>query len=234
MVIPRLLLWNDSSIMSNTTTDTKIHRYASKGARVRQMGFETGIHALPSDIKNQIDEMIKQKYPPIKILRYLTQKYPTLTLPSKSALYVYRKKHYTESLASQRPLLQVENQLDVDKVKLKSALLTQIKRFIALDLPAIRERWIKALEVDEQLSLPQTKDVGRIYMEAIKLSIEAVPKLNIELVDEVELEPNNIKGNDSEVSNEELDAKLARIFSKRIVQFSISNTSKLDNKLVAT
>lgn len=223
--------------MSNTTnTESNIQRNASKGATVRKMGFETGIHALPVDIKSQIDEMIKQKYPPTKILRYLSQKYPNQSLPSKSALYSYRKKHYTESLASHRQLLQSENQLDVDKIKLKSVLLTQIKRFVAFDLPTLRERWIKALENDEQLVLPQTKGIGRMYMEAVKLSIEAVPKLNIEMTDEVEQETNQNTTEELKARKDDLDAKLARIMAKRIVQYSIRSITEtnIGNQSIAT
>lgn len=221
----------------SNTSDTHIQRNASKGATVRKMGFETGIHALPSDIKKQIDQMIKQKYPPTKILRHLAQKYPNQSLPSKSALYNYRKKHYTESLASHRQLLQSENQLDVDKIKLKAVLLVQIKRFVAFDLPTLRERWIKASENDEQLLLPQTKDIGRLYMEAMKLSIEAVPKLNLEMTDEVEQETDQNTAKELEARKEDLDAKLARIMAKRIVQFSIrsiTETTQTGNQPIAT
>lgn len=224
--------------MSNTTsTDTKIQRNATKGATVRKMGFESGIHALPLDIKNQIDEMIKYKYPPTKILRHLAQKYPNQSLPSKTAVYNYRKKHYTESLASHRQLLQSENQLDVDKIKLKSVLLTQIKRFVAFDLPTLRDRWIKASENDEQLLLPQTKDIGRMYMEAVKLSIEAVPKLNLGMTDEAELETDHNTAKELEARKDDLDAKLARIMAKRIVQFSIrsiTETTQTGNQSIAT
>ena len=223
--------------MSNTTnTDTKIQRNASKGATVRKMGFESGIHALPVDIKNQIDQMIKQKYPPTKILRHLAQKYPNQSLPSKTAVYSYRRKHYTESLASHRQLLQSDNQLDVDKIKLKSVLLAQIKRFVAFDLPTFRERWIKAKENDELLLLPQTKDIGKMYMEAMRLCIEAVPKLNIEIIDEAELETNHKTTSELEAESRDLDAKLARIMAKRIVQYSIRSITEtqIGNQSTAT
>jgi len=197
--------------------DTKSRRQGVKGSIVRQMGFETSIHALPVEIKQEIDRMIGLKYSPIKILSQVAQKYSKQSLPSKSALYNYRKRYFTESLSNHRQLSQAENELDTDKIKLKSALLTQIKRFVAFDLPTLRERWITALERDEHLLLPGTKDIGRLYMDAVKLGLDTIPKLNINLASEVELDDKK----DEEVDQEWMDDALLDIINKRSTQIKI-------------
>lgn len=201
--------------MSN---DAKVQRQAVKGATVRHMGFETGIHALPAKVKQEIDRMISLKYSPIKILSQVEQKYPNQPLPSKSALYNYRKRYFTESLSNHRQLSQAENALDIDKIKLKSVLLTQIKRFVAFDLPSIRERWISAFERDEHLQHPGTKDIGRLYMDAVKLGLETIPKLNINLVSEVESDEAKQA---NEVDQEWIDDALLDLVNTRGAQIKV-------------
>ncbi len=149
--------------MNKAISDTKIQRRSSKGAVIRQMGFETSIHALPVDIKQEIDSMLNWKYSPLRILKELSKKYSNQSLPSKSALYNYRKKYFTNTLSNHRQLAYAENLIDEDKIKLKSVLLTQIKRFVAFDLPTLRDKWVTALERDELLQLPGTKDIGKLY-----------------------------------------------------------------------
>lgn len=176
--------------------DTKMQRYASKGATVRQMGFETSIHALPVEVKQEIDSLLNRKYSPLKILQELSKKYPSQSLPSKSALYNYRTRHFTKSLSNHRQLIHAESQLDEDKIKLKSVLLTQIKRFVAFDLPTLRDKWINALERDEHLQLQGTKEVGKLYMDAVKLGLETIPKLNINLSSDIDQETQQIEDED--------------------------------------
>lgn len=167
--------------MTVISKDTK--KYSLKGSTVRQAGFETSIHALPPEIKQQVDQMINQKFPPAKVLRYLAQKYPEVNLPSKSALYNYRKRYFNNSLVNLRQVSQFENELDIDKIKLKSVLLSQIKRFIAIDLPELRDRWHDSTEKDKKKKIQSrdSKELGKLYMEAIKISLDAIPKLNISI-----------------------------------------------------
>jgi hypothetical protein len=158
-------------------------KYSLKGSTVRQAGFETSIHALPPEIKQHVDQMIRQKFPPTKILRYLAQKYPDINLPRKSALYNYRKRYFNNSLVNLRQVSQFENELDIDKIKLKSVLLSQIKRFIAIDLPELRDRWNDSTENDKKngTQSKDSRELGKLYMEAVKISLDVIPKLNISI-----------------------------------------------------
>jgi len=64
-----------------------------------------------------------------------------------------------------------------------------------------------------------------------------IPKLNIEMTDEAELEINHKTASELEAESHDLDAKLARILSKRIVQFSIrsiTEKTQIDNQSIAT
>ncbi|GIW60182.1 MAG: hypothetical protein KatS3mg087_1248 [Patescibacteria group bacterium] len=170
------------------TIDKLSSRYSQgcKGAIVRKMGFETSIHALPYEIKKEIDEMIGWKYSPISILRQLSQKYPDRTLPSKSALYNYRKRYFTDSLTSIRQVTHDQVEVDLDKLRLKLVLVDQIKRFIALDLPTIREKWLLALENDQHLQLSSTSELAKLYLNAVKLGLDTIPKLNINVENELD------------------------------------------------
>lgn len=200
------------------TNDTKVQRQAIKGATVRQMGFETGIHALPLGVKQEIDKMIGWKYSPLKILSQIEKQFPSQPLPSKSALYNYRKRYFTNSISNNRKLSQAENELDIDKIKLKSVLLDQVKRFVAFDLPTIRERWINAFKRDEHLQLSGTKDIGRLYLDAVKLGLETIPKLNINLASVVESD--EVKQED-EVDQEWIDNALLDLLNNRGHQIKV-------------
>jgi hypothetical protein len=195
-------------------------RYASKGSTIRQAGFETGIHALPPEIKNELDTMLKQRFPPNKVLRHLSEKYPGQPLPSKSALYNYRRRYFEQSLVSERGLIRQEEKLDLEKVGLKGAILDHIKRFVALDLPALREQWVKSLEKDTENGFisKETRDIGKLYMEALKLSLDAVPKFNIRF--EIE-ETTKIKVEKPAMSPEEIDDMTERLLATRGYQIAL-------------
>lgn len=68
-------------------------RYAAKGGSITYAGYETGVHALPGAVKDKLDQYLRPKYSPAKVLlTQLSQEFPGVTLPSKSVLYNYRKR----------------------------------------------------------------------------------------------------------------------------------------------
>jgi len=205
-------------------------KYSMKGSTVRQAGFETSIHALPAKIKQQVDQMINQKFPPTKILRYLVQKYPEVNLPSKSALYNYRKRYFNNSLVNLRQVSQIENELDIDKIKLKSVLLSQIKRFIAIDLPELRDRWHDSTEKDKKKGF-QSKDsreLGKLYMDAVKISLDAIPKLNIS-IDVQQEEPKEPEEESKYDWDKAFEETVERSWTQILVSHGYS-VKKIDNK----
>ena len=62
-------------------------RQSIKGASIRKAGFLTGIHALPSKVKNRLDELLLCRYSPEQALSKLEQEFPEVKLPSRSAVY---------------------------------------------------------------------------------------------------------------------------------------------------
>lgn len=163
-------------------------RYAAKGSSITHAGYETGVHALPGTVKDKLDSYLRSKYSPAKILAQLSQEFPGKSLPSRSALYNYRKRYFEQSIVSATPIAKIEEAFDADKVNLKSLVVAHVKRFVAVDLPELRERWYKAMENDQgktQLS-KETREVARLYLEGVKVSMDIVPKLNItvELVED--------------------------------------------------
>ncbi len=213
-----------------TSTVHKI-RYAAKGSSIIQAGYETGVHALPGIVKDKLDSYLKCKYSPAKILAHLSQEFPDVSLPSRSSLYNYRKRYFEQSIVSATPVAKTEEMFDADKINLKSLVVNHVKRFVAVDLPELRERWYKSMENDQgktQLS-KETRESARLYLEAVKVSMDVMPKLNItvELVDDKPPVEPELEG----VQKEDVYDKLARVmvkhpwlFMKRIEKKTASET----------
>lgn len=190
-------------------------RYAAKGGSITHAGYETGVHALPGAVKDKLDSYLRSKYSPARVLAQLSQEFPKVSLPSRSALYNYRKRYFEQSIVSATSVRKLEEVFDADKINLKSLVVNNVKRFVAVDLPELRERWYKAIESDQgktQLSR-ETREATRLYIEAVKVSMDVMPKLNIK----VELKENvtQVEAQDSTRPKEDAYNKLARILLKR-------------------
>lgn len=189
-------------------------RYAAKGSSIIHAGYETGVHALPGAVKDKLDSYLRSKYSPTRILSQLSQEFPNVSLPSRSALYNYRRRYFEQSLVSATPVAKIEEVFDADKINLKSLVVNHVKRFVAVDLPELRERWYKSMENDKgktQLS-KETRESARLYLEAVKVSMDVMPKLNItvELIeDKPPVEP-ELEG----IQKEDVYDKLARVMVK--------------------
>ncbi len=200
-------------------------RYAAKGSSITHAGYETGIHSLPGAIKDKLDSYLRSKYSPAKILAYLSQEFPNTSLPSRSALYNYRKRYFEQSIVSATSIAKIEESFDADKVNLKSLVVNHIKRFVAVDLPELRERWYKAMANDQgktQLSR-ETREAARLYIEAVKVSMDIMPKLNIT----VELIEDNVQNElqEPETPVQDIYDKLADILQYRKFIFT-NNANK--------
>lgn len=189
-------------------------RYANKGSSITHAGYETGVHALPCAVKDKLDSYLRSKYSPARILSQLSQEFPKISLPSRSALYNYRKRYFEQSIVSATPVAMIEEAFDADKINLKSLVVNHVKRFVAVDLPELRERWYRAMENDQgktQLSR-ETKEATKLYIEAVKVSMDVMPKLNI-TVELTEDKPQGEK--EKPVVIEDVYEKLARILEYR-------------------
>lgn len=194
--------------------DSKI-RYSAKGSSIIQAGYETSVHALPGAVKDKLDSYLKSKYSPARILAQLSQEFPDILLPSRSALYNYRKRYFEQSIVSATPVAKAEEVFDADKINLKSLVVSHVKRFVAVDLPELRERWYQAMENDQSRTqlAKETREAARLYLEAVKVSMDIMPKLNItvEMVEDKSTDESRI----SEVQKEDVYDKLARILNRR-------------------
>ncbi len=196
-------------------TDDKT-RYAVKGNSIIHAGYETGIHALPGVVKDKLDQYLKCKYSPARILSQLSQEFPNTSLPSRSALYNYRKRYFEQSIVSATPVAKIEEVFDADKINLKSLVVNNVKRFVAVDLPELRERWYNAMQYDQgktQFS-KETREAARLYIEAVKVSMDIMPKLNI-TVELIENKP-PIESEKTEAQKMDVYDRLARIINKRV------------------
>lgn len=162
-----------------------------KGASIKKAGFLTGIHSLPEQIKSRLDELLLSRYSPEKVLSKLESEFPSVNLPSKSAVYSYKDKYLPISLTGTRQMSQAVEQLDIEKMDTAKLFLSHIKRFVAVDLNVMQERWYKAVENDQKQgkTLKSTDDAGKMYMEAIKMIAVMLNQLNVKAHLEEESEP---------------------------------------------
>lgn len=186
-------------------------RHLSKGTSIIKAGFETGIHALPQEVKEEIDKLLGLKYPPKEILRHVSQKFPNASLPSKTALYNYRNKYFEQSLVKETGITKEQEAFDTEKIKVKSLILTSIKQFIATDLPKLREVWSED---------PKNRKLTQNYLEGYKLVLDSLGKLNIQYQLREEAEVSFGEMVDAEEQKigkegESIDEQLARIFNDR-------------------
>jgi len=199
--------------------DSKI-RYAVKGSSITHAGYETGVHALPGTVKDKLDSYLRSKYSPARVLAQLSQEFPKVSLPSRSAIYNYRKRYFEQSIISATPVRKLEEVFDADKINLKSLVANHVKRFVAIDLPELRERWYKAIANDQgktQLSR-ETREAARLYIEAVKVSMDIMPKLNItvELIeDKVQAEVE-----DNTPPKKDVYERLSEIMNERVMKLT--------------
>jgi RNA processing factor Prp31 len=194
--------------------DSKL-RYAAKGSTITHAGYETGIHALPGTVKSKLDSYLRSRYSPAKILARLSQEFPDVSLPSRSALYNYRKRYFEKSVVSATPVAKIEEVFDADKINLKSLVVSHVKRFVAADLPELRERWYRAMENDQgktQLSR-ETREATKLYIEAVKVSMDIMPKLNI-TVELIEEKP-QVEPEMTDAQKHDVYDKLARLINNK-------------------
>ncbi len=190
-------------------------RYAVKGSIITHAGYETGIHALPTEIKDKLDSYLRSKYSPARILAQLSKEFPDFSLPSRSALYNYRKRYFEKSVVSATSVAKFEEAFDADKINLKSLVVSHVKRFVAVDLPELRERWYRAMEKDQdktQLS-KETREAARLYIDAVKTSMDIIPKLNI-TVELIEEKP-QVEPEITEAQKHDVYDKLARLINNK-------------------
>ena len=96
-------------------TFSPVTTYAAKGSSIRKAGFLTGIHALPPEIKNKLDELLLRRYAPERALSILEREYPDANLPSKSAVYTYKSKSLPASMTNSRQVSLNVEKLDIEK-----------------------------------------------------------------------------------------------------------------------
>lgn len=143
-----------------------------KGAKVRQLGYQTSIHALPTDIREKIDLLFDNGLSVPDVMKRLEKRYPEIHIPSRTAFYNYKKKYANKSTS--------DGVVDIKDLPVKSVLLEHLKRFVAFDLPTLRDNYYKSIK-DSKLG--SQKQTARLYLDGIKLALEMTNRLNINYSD---------------------------------------------------
>src|SRR3989344_4970436 len=171
-------------------TFSPVTRYVAKGGAIRKAGFLTGIHALLPEIKNKLDELLLRRYAPERALSILEREYPNANLPSKSAVYTYKDKYLPASMSNSRHVSLNVEKLDIEKMNITSIYLSQLKRFIAIDLNVFQDRWHESLEKEQETGNVQkhTNELGKMYMDGIKLGMDMLLRLNVNFAAQEEQE----------------------------------------------
>ncbi len=193
-------------------------RNGIKGSTIRKAGFTSGVFALSPEVKERLDQLLKYGYSPEKALRTLSSEFADTPLPSRSATYTYKAKYFEQNITSSTNMVKTEENLDLEKVKIKGLLLDHIKRFLVSDVLTLRDNWLSSVERDKIIGLDNkdTRDKEKSYVDALRLCADLVPKLNINIELKEDKEPEQVNAAD-------LSAKLARIIVKRSTQIAIKS-----------
>lgn len=187
-----------------------IARHAAKGASIRKAGFLSGVHALPPEIKTKLDQYLLCRHAPEKALAYLQQEFPAANLPSKSAVYTYKSKYLPPSMTNSRQVSLNVEKLDIEKMNVATLFVSHLRRFIAIDLNVLQDRWYESLEKDQEVGIVQkhTNEAGKMYMDGIQLGMAMLLRLNVNFADQEEQE--------NESTSEEKEDYLSAVQKQRI------------------
>lgn len=194
-----------------------------KATMLRKAGFKTAVHALPLKVKSRLDQMLSWRHSVESALQQLSIEFPGVELPSIPSVYNYKEKYLEPSLYTPKSVLEKKlAMLNKQKTELGSLLMTEIKRFIAYDLPVLHDRAVQGLEIEHKLGIGSrnTNDQYFLYMKGIELGTTFLDKLGIKLIvqEEGQLEigfDEMVEGAEDGLRKESLDERLARIFAKR-------------------
>lgn len=164
---------------------------------------------------------MKKGESPANSLRHLSQKYPNTHLPSKTAIYTYRKSYLH---ASQDEKKWTVEEYESTLFKIQVVIMENLKRFLATDLPSIRQKWLTCEESRDKPTIAQ-KHLYH-YLQAVRVTMEAVPKLNINIHDTYRISQQE----NTEEKSEELENTLERLILRHGRQIGIKYGKKITIK----
>ncbi len=200
-----------------------------KGTQVRQKGFKSSIHALPSEVKLKLDELLAQRISPINALRSLCDEFPNVDLPSAKAVENYRNKYHTQALVKQRALRVGEMKNDMTKQELEREILNNCYYLMTKVMPQLRKRIELALELEGKsggLPLKMTNEAVATLTRVLNVTQEIVSKNELWIA--TSSKNHFLKENVAQAELDNEDAKsseqIDKILSKILEQKKLYNT----------
>lgn len=200
------------------TQNTRLTENGQKGAHIRKLGYQSSIHALSPEIKQELDTLLKQGQSPADCLRQLAQKYPNTHLPSKTAVYTYRKAYLHSSHEEKKWTV---SEYESELFKMQLVVMENIKRFLATDFPNIRQKWLHCEETNDKPGEVQ-KHLYQ-YLQAVRVTMESVPKLNINIHDTYRI----AQQEKAEVQSTELEGTMEHLILRYGKQIGIKYGKKV-------
>lgn len=185
-----------------------------KGAKLRQMGYPTSIHALPVEMKMVVDSMLGDGSTITEVMKQLKNDNPSTPIPSRSAFYNYKRKYFNPKPE--------DGVLDIKDLAVKPILLEHIKRFLAFDLPTLRDNYQKSIDQNKQNpASKEVRDSTKLYFEGIKLALDSVSRLNLNYS---ESDTGSMQGESSEAIDHDIE-EIVRKYGKELIIASRNQAS---------
>lgn len=139
--------------MTTSLQDTRKGNLA-KATEIRRLGYKSSIHALPSEVKTRLDELLSQRLSPAVVLNALCEQFPNIKFPSAKAIENYRSKYHKQTLTRTRAMRKNEMALDIKKQEIETVLTQTSEVMIRKILPKLIHRLENALEKEKQIGIP--------------------------------------------------------------------------------
>ena len=188
-----------------------------KATAIRQAGYKTAVHALPIEVRARIDQLLNSRISPKETLQTVSSEHPEVELPSERAIFNYRQRYLVKSLVVVDAIKKDQIELDREKQELEKSLTNTYSTLINKTIPNMLTNLNKSVDKEAQVGLPFATNDRRL-----SAITGALKEVNIWAErNGVRISHTEIQAEFTEGEKEDYNAKLARILSKRSVQFSI-------------
>mgnify|MGYP001595142211 CR=1 FL=1 len=202
-----------------------------KATDIRKSGYKSTIHALPSDVRTKLDQLLTWRMSPQKVLAQLCTEFPDVKFPSPKTVENYRNRYHKLTLTKKTTLIaEKEITMDFKKNQIEKSVADQMLKIATEIYPQMVNRVSNALEKEKQIGLPikAVNEASSALMDVTKLLLDFTGKNNLKLFVQQET---TVQAAQSEANKEDVYTKLARILNRRghITSFADRNMVQKTN-----
>lgn len=195
-----------------------------KATQIRQQGYKSAIHALPTPVKEKLDELLSWRISPEKALQTLSGQFPDTKFPSSKAIQNYRNKYHVQSLARSMAVTKEAELLDIKRLKIKNAVANNMTTVATVIFPMMVNRLLMSLEKEQQLgiTLKIVNDASRALVDIAEMLQNFSGKNDLRLFATEETTTQITSEDQGKGGKESVQQQLERILSERGFQIMVS------------